>query len=180
MVSLDGLARQIAFSALVVAATIAHAQVEDAAQIKNAVPVASVEDKSVIYSADDPAMTAAVEQARSTLSEFWAAFEAPADEVGRFSLKVAIREPDQEIVEHVWLGSLERKDDGTMVGTIDNQPNHLKSVAFGQHYRFSADQISDWMFYRHGKIVGGFTIRPILQRLPPERASAIRRMLETP
>ena len=50
----------------------------------------------------------------------------------------------------------------------------------GQRYAFKTDDITDWMFYRRGKIVGGHTIRPLLERLPKERADQIRRMLEDP
>lgn len=140
----------------------------------------NAEDKVVLYPSDDPVMWAAIAKARETLDEFWGRFEKPTPDVGRFALKVAISDPDQATVEHMWVGALERKDDGVIEGTINNEPNHLKSVKFGQRYRFKSEQISDWMFYRRGKIVGGYTIRPMLERLPAERANAIRRMLETP
>lgn len=137
-------------------------------------------DKTVIYKSGDPEMTAAIEQARKTLPDFWNMFAAPEPDVGQFSLKVAIRDEAQNITEHFWLGELKPQDDGRVEGTINNMPNHVKSVSHGQRYTFATEQISDWMFYRRGKIVGGHTIRPMLKRLPQARAEQIRRMLESP
>ena len=137
-------------------------------------------DKTIVYRADDPEMAAAVEKARQTLSDFWRMFAAPESDVGQFALKVAVGDPGVNITEHFWLGSLKTLDDGRIEGTINNVPNHVKSVKHGQRYAFKTDDITDWMFYRRGKIVGGHTIRPLLKRLPRERADQIRRMLEDP
>ena len=139
---------------------------------------AAGKDKTIIYNSDDPEMTAAIDEARKTLPDFWNMFASPAPDVGQFSLKVAIRDGDKNIAEHFWLGDLQTQEDGRIEGTINNVPNHVKSVSHGQRYTFASDQISDWMFYRRGKIVGGYTIRPMLKRLPKERAEQIRRMLE--
>jgi len=137
-------------------------------------------DKTIVYRAGDPEMVAAVEKAQQTLPEFWKMFAAPEGDIGKFSLKVAISDPGADITEHFWLGTLRTLDDGRIEGTINNVPNHVKSVKHGQCYAFKTDQITDWMFYRRGKIVGGHTIRPLLKRLPRERADQIRRMLEDP
>jgi uncharacterized protein YegJ (DUF2314 family) len=45
---------------------------------------------------------------------------------------------------------------------------------------FKEADISDWMFMRNGKIVGGETIRPLLKSLPKANADALRAKLETP
>ena len=137
-------------------------------------------DKTIVYRAGDPEMAAAVEKARQTLPDFWRMFAAPEGDVGQFALKVAVGDPGVNITEHFWLGSLKTLDDGRIEGTINNVPNHVKSVKHGQRYAFKTDDITDWMFYRRGKIVGGHTIRPLLKRLPRERADQIRRMLEDP
>jgi uncharacterized protein YegJ (DUF2314 family) len=139
---------------------------------------AAGKDKTIIYNSGDAEMTAAIEAARQTLPDFWNMFAAPEPDVGQFSLKVAIRDGDKNITEHFWLGDLQTQEDGRIEGTINNVPNHVKSVSHGQRYKFGTDQITDWMFYRRGKIVGGHTIRPMLKRLPKERAEQIRRMLE--
>ena len=137
-------------------------------------------DKTIVYRAGDPEMAAAVEKARQTLPDFWRMFAAPEGDVGQFALKVAVGDPGVNITEHFWLGSLKTLDDGRIEGTINNVPNHVKSVKHGQRYAFKTDDITDWMFYRRGKIVGGHTIRPLLKRLSKERADQIRLMLEDP
>ncbi len=140
----------------------------------------AAKDRAIIYQFGDPEMTAAIEAARKTIPEFWAMFSAPEPDVGQFSLKVAIRDEAKNIIEHFWMGDLKTTADGRVEGTINNVPNYVKSVTHGQRYTFAREQISDWMFYRRGKIVGGHTIRPLLKRLPEARAAQIRRMLESP
>ena len=140
----------------------------------------STPDKTIVYRSGDPEMAAAVEKAQQTLPEFWKMFAAPEGDVGKFSLKVAITDPGANITEHFWLGTLKTLDDGRIEGTVNNVPNHVTSVKHGQRYAFKTDQITDWMFYRRGKIVGGYTIRPLLKRLSKERADQIRGMLEDP
>lgn len=142
--------------------------------------LAETKDKSIVYRSGDPEIAAAVEKARQTLQDFWNMMAAPQGDVGQFSLKVAIRDPGADITEHFWLGSLKTLEDGRIEGTINNVPNHAKTVKHGQRYTFETEQITDWMYYRRGKIVGGYTIRPMLKQLPKERADQIRRMLENP
>ena len=45
---------------------------------------------------------------------------------------------------------------------------------------FKEADISDWMFMRNGKIVGGETIRPLLKAMPKADADALRARMETP
>ncbi len=45
---------------------------------------------------------------------------------------------------------------------------------------FGDADISDWMFTRNGKIVGGETIKPLLKSLPKADADALRARMESP
>ena len=40
--------------------------------------------------------------------------------------------------------------------------------------------ISDWMYLRNGKIVGGETIKPLLKAMPKADANALSARMETP
>ena len=50
----------------------------------------------------------------------------------------------------------------------------------GDLAEFREADISDWMFLRNGKIVGGETIRPMLKKMSKADADALRARMETP
>ena len=50
----------------------------------------------------------------------------------------------------------------------------------GDKVEFTEADISDWMFMRNGKIVGGETIKPTLKSLPKADADALRARMEQP
>jgi uncharacterized protein YegJ (DUF2314 family) len=135
------------------------------------------QDRVVEVPTDDVEMNTAVETARKTLSDFWAAYEKTTPDLDGFALKVRIE--DQGNAEHFWLSDVARAGD-KFTGVISNEPQSVANVSEGQTYTFTADQISDWMFRRKGKIVGNHTMRPLLKRMPEEQAKGYRDMLETP
>lgn len=138
---------------------------------------ARADDRVVNVPTGDPEMEAAMAKARASLNDFWTHQAAPGKGEERFSLKVAISDAGK--TEHFWLGDV-RKEGTGYTGQINNTPQTVRNVRAGQRYSFSAAQISDWMFFRNGKIVGNETMRPLLKRLPPEQAKQYRAMLETP
>ena len=50
----------------------------------------------------------------------------------------------------------------------------------GQRIEVADSQISDWMYLRNGKIVGNYTMRPLLKRMPAQDAARYRAMLLDP
>lgn len=126
---------------------------------------------------DDAEMNAAIDKARRTLPEFWGALAAPGPSEANFALKVMIS--DGEAVEHFWLTDIERSGD-VIVGTISNDPSDVKSVRMGQRYEFSEADVSDWMYFRNGKMVGNETMRPLLKRMPEDQAERYRALYEKP
>jgi uncharacterized protein YegJ (DUF2314 family) len=67
-----------------------------------------------------------------------------------------------------------------LFGAFANAPRDLPGRKGGEVALFKEADISDWMFMRKGKIVGGETIRPLLKSLPKADADALRARLETP
>ena len=134
-------------------------------------------DKVVNVAADDQEMNAAIAKARSTLPVFWKSFERPARNEESFALKVKIT--DANGTEHFWVNEIQRKN-GKISGEINNDPEIVKSVKIGQRIDVRDEQISDWMFTRNGKIVGNYTMRPLLKTLPKGEADRLRSMLEEP
>jgi uncharacterized protein YegJ (DUF2314 family) len=127
----------------------------------------------------DPEMAAAIAKARATLPAFWASYEAPKVSETGFSLKV--RFPTRGTnAEHIWMAEVKRLPDGRYSARFANQPRDLPGKRAGDQVEFAQADISDWMFMRNGKIVGGETIRPMLKRMPKADAEALRARLETP
>ena len=54
--------------------------------------------------------------------------------------------------------------DGPLFGRFANAPRDLPGKKAGDVAEFKEADISDWMFTRNGKIVGGKTIDPLLKR----------------
>ena len=122
----------------------------------------------------DKKMNAAIARARDTLPIFWTRMRSPKPNQQNFSLKVMIT--DGAEVEHFWLGDIVRGD-GNLTGTINNQPQLVKSVKLGQRYKFGTDDISDWMYIQDAKIYGGYTIRVLVEMMPKAKAARIKALL---
>ena len=92
----------------------------------------------------------------------------------KFAIKIAVT--DNEVVEFVWLPDVVNEN-GTFKGKVRNEPTNVTNIHFGQSLGASEDEIVDWMFMRDGKMHGNFTMRPLLETLPEEVATAKRAIL---
>ena len=125
----------------------------------------------------DAEMNAAIARARNTLPTFWASYDAPkATEYGH-CLKV--RFAGDGYVEHIWRADVEKLPDGNYSGRFSNEPDNLPGNMLDQA-EFKQADISDWMFMRDEKIVGGETIKLLLKSMPKETADAMRARMEQP
>ncbi|HEX3115397.1 MAG TPA: DUF2314 domain-containing protein [Bradyrhizobium sp.] len=126
----------------------------------------------------DAEMNAAIAHARDTLPTFWASCDAPKPtEVGH-ALKVRFDVGDE--VEHIWVSDVEKLSDGNYSGRFANEPSDLIGKNIGDQVKFKQADISDWMFMRNEKIVGGETIKVVLESMPKEEADAVRARMEQP
>jgi uncharacterized protein YegJ (DUF2314 family) len=108
---------------------------------------------------DDAEMTAAIAKAREALPQFWQTFEKQDQGESGFALKLKVT--DARGTEHFWVTNLERND-GKMMGTVNNDPQTVASVKLGQRVEIREADISDWLYLRDGKIVGNHTLKPLL------------------
>lgn len=137
---------------------------------------ALAQDAVIDFATDDPEMNAAIDKARATLPDFWARFAAPGPNESDFSLKLGIS--DGVNTEHFWCGSIQG-DAESATCIIDNQPVHVQTVAYGEEVEVDPAIISDWLYYRDDKIVGGETIRVMIPRMDKKAAAAtLARMAE--
>jgi len=78
------------------------------------------------------------------------------------------------MASHIWMADVKKTADGRYSGRFANAPRDLPGKKAGEVALFTEADISDWMFMRNGKIVGGETIRPLLKSLPKADADALR------
>jgi uncharacterized protein YegJ (DUF2314 family) len=146
-------------------------------------PTGSVraEDRSPVIdvSSANAEMNAAIAKGRATLPTFWASYDAPKPSENGHSLKVRFPNPRTN-GEHIWIAEVKKTADGRYSGRFANAPRDLPGKKAGDVTEFKEADISDWMFMRNGKIVGGETIRPLLKAMPKADADALRARMETP
>ncbi|MBR0951634.1 YegJ family protein [Bradyrhizobium canariense] len=126
----------------------------------------------------DPEMNTAIARARGTLPTFWASYEAPKPSETGHALKV--RFSTRKGGEHIWMAEVKKLPNGGYSGRFANEPRDLPGKRAGDEVKFSEADISDWMFMRNDKIVGGETIKPTLKSLPRADADALRARMEQP
>jgi uncharacterized protein YegJ (DUF2314 family) len=156
--------RLLALSMLMVLPAVATAIAQDSSYIK--VPN------------EEPEMAAAKAKARATLGQFWEKLDKPGPDDSGFALKVAIPYGTNS-TEHIWTKDVERRD-GKIFAVINNVPRDAKTIRLGQRIEVADTQISDWLYMRSGKMVGNYTLRPLLKRMPPKDAERYRAMLADP
>lgn len=137
------------------------------------------EDRTVNVRSTDAEMNAAIAKARASLPTFWTSYEGHKPSENGHSLKVRFANPDND-GEHIWMAEVQKRADNSYSGRLANTPEHLAGKRLGDVVEFKDADISDWMFMRNGKIVGGETIRILLKELPKADADALRARLETP
>ena len=127
----------------------------------------------------DADMNAAIARARDTLSTFWASYDAPKPSETGHGLKVRFAVGPHRY-EHIWMSDVERLPDGNLSGRFANQPSDVPGMNEGDQVEFKQADITDWLFIRNGKVVGGETIKLLLKSMPKEEADAMRARMEQP
>ena len=125
-------------------------------------------DSIVSVAGDDTEMENAIVSAKQSFRQFLDVFMNPQPGQSVFQVKAAFIDGDQ--LEHVWLADLDFKASPPK-GTVANEPA-LLSLRFMQRVQFEPPQITDWMYVQDGKLVGGYTIRLLRDRMAPDERSA--------
>ena len=113
---------------------------------------------------NDKGMEHAVREARHRLGFFIAALKAKKPDDTGFEVKKGFVDGDK--VEHLWIGDL-TFDGQNFHGKINNKPLDLHNVKLGQAVTLAPGEITDWMFVKNGKLMGGYTTRVLYARLSP-------------
>ena len=124
----------------------------------------------VVLRDDDPGLAAAKAEAVATLPEFLKRLAAPGADLSTAAVKAPLTVPGG--TEHVWLTDI-RHENGEFVGTVDNQPTEATGVQSGARIRVRESEISDWKIVERGLLIGGFTIRFFMSRMPARQRAAL-------
>lgn len=117
----------------------------------------------------------AEEHAQRSLGFFIAALRAKKQGDTSFEIKKGFVDGDK--CEHLWITNVTY--DGTNFhGQIDNRAFDVKNVHLGQRVTVAPREVSDWMFVKNGKLMGGYTTRVLYARLSPERRAEFDRRAE--
>jgi uncharacterized protein YegJ (DUF2314 family) len=127
----------------------------------------------------DADMNAAIARARDTLPSFWASYDARKPSETGHGLKVRFAIGPGRF-EHSWMSDVEKLPDGNLSGRFANEPDDLPGKNEGDRVEFKQADITDWLFLRNEKIVGGETIRLLLKSMSNEEADTMRARMEQP
>jgi uncharacterized protein YegJ (DUF2314 family) len=114
-------------------------------------PVISVPD-------EDPAMIAAVAEARQRWPEFVTAFENRSPEGPPFLIKAPVGPEGDE--EFIWIEVTGIESD-IIYGALGNEPAAIPNLKMGDRVRIPLAKLNDWFCAINGKQAGGFTLKVI-------------------
>lgn len=119
---------------------------------------------TVMVHETDPAMNAAIEQARSSLAIFTGRLPSLRASGAFICIKLPLTEGG--MTEHVWMAD-PAFDGGQFTGRLASEPVNLPSWSRDDRIAVSADQISDWMAIDGEVLYGGYTIHVLHDRMSP-------------
>jgi uncharacterized protein YegJ (DUF2314 family) len=135
-------------------------------------------ESTVIAAQADTGILRIADEAQSGLSVFFRQLARAQAGESNFSVKYpfAADEGGGVGTEHIWLTGIHFKD-GRYYGKLAGTPVHLSGLRRGDTVTFIADDITDWMYVKDGKIVGGFSIKYLLEKIPENRRSEVQNKL---
>jgi uncharacterized protein YegJ (DUF2314 family) len=131
-------------------------------------------DTVQMVKSDNPEMLRAFAKANRTLDAFLVRLAAKDPAITMPALKIKVQ--DGNAVEYFWVASPSVAAHGYS-GTIDNDPEIVRTVHNGQVVTFARSQIYDWTYHdaKTGKTVGNFTACALLAHEAPAAAAEFRK-----
>jgi uncharacterized protein YegJ (DUF2314 family) len=110
------------------------------------------------------------DNARRALPVFFRNLARPEAGANNYYVKYPLSSDDH--TEQVWLGSI-RSRKGIYYGTIANTTISPTK----KRVTIDTEQITDWMYIQDGKIIGGRSIKYLLEKIPEEKRSEDQRKI---
>ncbi|HEY9219165.1 MAG TPA: DUF2314 domain-containing protein [Phenylobacterium sp.] len=124
----------------------------------------SAGEKLTAVTEDDQEMNSAIAQARSSLPQFWAKFDARPAGYSDFQVKPGLASVDDYGTEFIWVDVVERRGD-QVIGRLANDPFHLGAdMKLGSEVSFKPELISDWGYSKGDVLYGHYTSRVLITR----------------
>ncbi len=132
-------------------------------------------DGDNVYSvtSDDDDMNNAIAKARSTYDSFLKAFAKSDSNVNSYTVKLRFSNGEND-VEHMWLSDLHARGDN-FYGVLDSDPVSIKRVKWGDTIEIKKDSVSDWMYLKDNKMIGGFTIMVLYDKMSKSEKDAFKK-----
>jgi uncharacterized protein YegJ (DUF2314 family) len=118
------------------------------------------------------------DNARRALPIFFRNLTRPENGANNFYVKYPLSSDDggvePKVLEQVWLGGIRFKDNtyyGTLANTTSSPDGKNKEVII------DTDKITDWMYVQGGKIMGGQSIKYLLEKIPEDQRSEDQRRI---
>ncbi|MEO0796696.1 MAG: DUF2314 domain-containing protein [Verrucomicrobiota bacterium] len=136
---------------------------------------AQTEDSNYILVDEDSLVDLGVAEAKETIADFDHAFKNRDDSMTEFAVKKPFPYGDGSH-EHMWVAVTEVTPEGYQ-GYLNNTPYDATYVEIGQEMFVKRDEISDWMYNKDDKLIGGYTIAAIVFESPPEQRAAYSKQM---
>jgi len=120
-------------------------------------------------------MNKAILEAQKTYNDFLAALKNPDSLMDGFSVKMRF-DYGASSGEHMWLGDLYFKSE-KLFGILNNVPVDIKTVKLGDTLEIIQNKISDWMYLKNNKLVGGYTIKVLYSKMSPDEKNEREKQL---
>jgi len=114
------------------------------------------------------------DNARRALPTFFRNLARPEAGANNFYVKYPLA--GDGAVEQVWLGDIRVKD-GVYYGRLANTPSLPGDRKKDKLIIFYPDKITDWMYIQDGKIIGGRSIKYLLEKTPETQRSENQRKI---
>jgi uncharacterized protein YegJ (DUF2314 family) len=115
----------------------------------------------------DPELERIRLEAQAEFAAFARRLQSPGLGEGNFRVKCAFP-ADQGSgfgFEQLWLGNISFKN-GRYYGEAANRPYYIRGLNLGDRLAFTEDDITDWMYEQDGLIIGGRSIKLLIERIP--------------
>jgi len=118
------------------------------------------------------------DNARRALPIFFRNLSMPENGANNFYVKYLLSSDDggvePKVREQVWLGNIRLKNN-TYYGTLANTTS--SPVGKNKDVIIDTDKITDWMYIQDGKIMGGQSIKYLLEKIPEDQRSEDQRRI---
>ena len=123
----------------------------------------------------DRELAGIAENARRSLPTFFRNLTRPESGANNFCVKYPLTAIDGR-TEYVWLGNIHFRH-GVYYGAVANATSLHDSVKKGDSIIIDTEKIADWMYVQNGKILGGRSIKYLLEKIPEEKRGEEQRKI---